>query len=144
VYFLGVPKITAEQVRAEVKRFWSIMSNKRGDQLAEAYAHESTVFSSTGARPEPGRLAAARRQREYFQPLTTVTTTLGLIEVALLGEDAAVASYTFQFHASKVASAKGGVVEEIIEHGRGTQVFLLEPDGTLRIVHEHLSSVDKL
>jgi ketosteroid isomerase-like protein len=141
---LVVAKLTPEQVRAEVKRFWTIFSNKRADQLEEVYAHESTVFSSTGARPEPGRLAAARRQREYFQPLTTVTTTLGLIEVVMLGEDAAVASYTFQFHASKVASAKGGVVEEIIEHGRGTQVFVLEPDGTLRIVHEHLSSVDKL
>ncbi|HUK86744.1 MAG TPA: hypothetical protein VLT85_03690 [Terriglobales bacterium] len=143
MYFLGVTKITAEQVRAEVKRFWTVMSSKRADQLAEVYAHESTVFSSSGARPEPGRLAAARRQREYFQPLTTVTTTLGMIEVVLLGESAAVASYTFQFHASKVATAAGGTVEEIIEHGRGTQVFQLEPDGSLRIVHEHLSSVDK-
>ena len=144
MYFLGVAKITAEQIRAEVKRFWTIMSGKRADQLAEIYAHEATVFSSSGSRSEPGRLAAARRQREYFQPLTTVTTTLGLIEVVLLGESAAVASYTFQFHASKVASAVGGVVEEIIEHGRGTQVFVLDPDGNLRIVHEHLSSVDKV
>lgn len=144
MYFFGVANITAEQIRAEVKRFWSILSNKRADQLAEVYAHESTVFSSTGARPEPGRLAAARRQREYCQPLTTVTTTLGMIEVALLGESAAVASYTFQFHASRVATAKGGVVEEIIEHGRATQVFQLDPDGNLRIVAEHLSGVDKL
>lgn len=137
-------KLTAEQIRAEVKRFWTVLSGKRADQLAEAYAHESTVFSSTGARPEPGRLAAARRQREYFQPLTTVNIDLGPIEVVLLGEQAAVASYTFKFHASKVASTKGGVVEEVIEHGRGTQVFVLEPEGSLRIVHEHLSSVDKL
>jgi ketosteroid isomerase-like protein len=139
-----VTKITPEQVREAVKHFWSIMSSKRADLLAEIYAHESTVFSSSGARPEPGRLAAARRQREYFQPLTTVTTALGMIEVTLLGDSAAVASYTFQFHASKVATARGGVVEEMIEHGRGTQVFVLEPDGSLRIVHEHLSSVDKL
>lgn len=136
--------ITAEQVRAEVKRFWSILSNKRADLLADVYAHEANVFSSSGSRPEPGRLAAAPRQREYFQPLTTLTIALGVIDVVLLGEHAAVASYTFQFHASKVASTKGGVVEEIIEHGRGTQVFVLEPDGVLRIVHEHLSSVDKV
>lgn len=144
MYFFRVAKITPEQVREAVKRFWSIMSSKRADQLAEVYAHESTVFSSTGARPEPGRLAAARRQREYFQPLTTVTTSLGMIEVALLGDSAAVASYTFQFHASRVATAKGGVAEEIIEHGRGTQVFQLDADGNLHIVAEHLSSVDKM
>ncbi len=141
---LDVAKLTPEQIRAEVKRFWTILSNKRADQLAEVYAHECTVFSSSGARPEPGRLAAARRQREYCQPLTTVNVDLGPIEVVLLGEQAAVASYTFQFHASKVASTKGGVVEEVIQHGRGTQVFALDGDGSLRIVHEHLSSVDKL
>ena len=137
-------KITPDQIRAEVKRFWSVLSGKRADQMAEVYAHEATVFSSSSARSEPGRLAAARRQREYFQPLTTVNIDMGPIEVALLGDHAAVASYTFRFHASKVASTKGGVVEEIIEHGRGTQVFVLEPDGALRIVHEHLSSVDKI
>ncbi len=140
--FPAVEKLTAERVRSEVQRYWNLFSSKSADQLTELYLPEATVFGSDSTRSEPGRLAAARRRREYFQPLTTVTTKLGTIEVHLLGPEYAVASYTFEFHASKVASATGRT-DENIRNGRATQVFQLDPEAGLRIVHEHFSAVDR-
>lgn len=136
-------KLTAEQIKAEVHRFWNSFSNKMSDQLMEFYAPEASVFGSSSTRSEPGRLAAARRQREYFHAKSTIRATPGLIDVVMLGDYAAVANYTFQFHASKVAGSFGAAVEEDIRNGRASQVFAYDPDGKLRIVHEHLSHVDK-
>ena len=133
-----MPKLTVEEVKSAVERFWNAFSTKSEDVLADFYGHESTVFGSSAVRAEPGRLAATRRKREYFHPNTTVKATLGPIEVLLLGETSAVASYTFQFQASRVASATG-ISEEKFEHGRASQVFAYDLDGKLRIMHEHLS-----
>ena len=139
-----MPKLTVDQVRAEVVRFWNVFANKDSEALAEFYAHESSVFGSSATRSEPGRLAATRRQREYFGAHSSVKATTGMIEVLILGDgSAAVADYTFQFHASKVMTALGTPTEENIKHGRATQVFAYDPDGKLRIMHEHLSTVDK-
>jgi len=69
---------------------------------------------------------------------------LGAIEVVMLGDESAVASYTFQFHATKVANLLGKGKEEDIQQGRATQVFTRDVEGKLRIVHEHLSTVDHL
>ncbi len=130
--------MTAEQIQNEVGRFWNLFNSKSAEGLEEFYAHESTVFGSTAIRPEPGRLAAMRRQREYFEPQTTVAVTVGPIDVLVLG-NVAIASYTFKLHARKVASITGKQVDEEIEHGRATQVFAADPEGRPRIVHEHLS-----
>ena len=131
--------LNAEQIRAEVRRFWQVFEAKQADALADFYAHESTVFGSASTRPEPGRLAAARRQREYFHRQATVKAEAGVIDVVLLGDTAAVASYGFKFRATGVAGALGKQEDEDITSGRATQVFALDPDGKLRIVHEHLS-----
>ncbi len=139
-----MPKLTAELIRAEVTRFWKVFCEKDSVSLAEFYGHESSVFGSSSARSEPGRLAAARRQREFFGAHSTLKATMGPIEVQVLADgSAAVADYTFSFHASKVMTAIGGTTEEHIKQGRATQVFAYDPDGKLRIVHEHLSHVDK-
>ena len=45
---------------------------KDAEALAGFYAHESSVFGSAATRSEPGRLAATRRQREYFGAHSTV------------------------------------------------------------------------
>lgn len=137
-------KLTADEVQAEVRRFWSIFAGKSPEGLKGFYAGESSVFGSSSTRPEPGSLAAARRQREYFTPQTTLKVQLGTIDVVMLGADSAVASYTFQLHATKVASLLGKGQDEDIRQGRATQVFLRDVEGKLRIVHEHLSSVDHL
>jgi ketosteroid isomerase-like protein len=139
-----VQKLTAEQVKGEVLRFWNAFTDKAANQLMEFYASESTVFSSVSNRSEPGRLAAARRQREYFHAKSSLRATVGTIDVILLGDTAAVASYTFQFHASKVASTLGHASEEDIRNGRATHVFALDPDGKVRIMHEHFSAIEKV
>ena len=136
-------KLTTEHVQGEVLRFWNAFSSKNAAQLKEFYAPESSVFSSVSNRSEPGRLAAARREREYFNAKSTVRSTLGPVEVILLGEHAAVASYNFQFHASRVSGSLGSQVQENIEHGRATQVFAYDIEGKLRIMHEHLSALEK-
>jgi ketosteroid isomerase-like protein len=133
-------KLTAEQVRSEVNRFWSTFSTKAEEKLGDFYAPNSSVFGSDATRTEPGRLAATRRKREYFQEGTSVHVSLSPIEVTLLGDNVAVAAYTFRFEASHVHHGLGQEDEDI-QHGRATQVFTLEPDGRLLIVHEHLSAV---
>jgi ketosteroid isomerase-like protein len=138
----AVAAINPEQVRAEVTRYWAAFTSKSPDLLEECYSTDATVFSSTAHRAEPGRLAATRRKREYFHAQTKVRVQLGYIEVQAIGEQAAVASYTFEFHASKVSGALGRAVEEDIEHGRATQVFVRDAEGHLRIVHEHFSAVN--
>ncbi len=128
----------ADQIRTEVSRFWNRFTSKSEEGLEEFYAHESSVFGSTATRLEPGRLAAIRRHREYFQPETAVHVSLSPVEVMVLGE-IAVASYTFELHATNVAGPLGKPMDEHIQHGRATQVFAREADGRFRIAHEHLS-----
>ncbi|MGH9522958.1 MAG: nuclear transport factor 2 family protein [Terriglobales bacterium] len=133
--------MTAEQVRDEVRRYWGAFSSKSAENVDGFYLPEAVVFGSSSARAEPGRLAATRRKREYFHSESHISVQLGAIEVQMLGEEAAVASYTFRFHASNVAGALGRTVEEKIEHGRVTQVFVSGGDGRLAIVNEHISVI---
>lgn len=136
-------EITVEEIRAEVARFWAAFTSKASDVVDGFYLPDSSVFSSLSARAEPGRLAATRRKREYFHTQSSIRVQLGPIDVQILGHAAAVASYNFEFHASRVAGALGKRVEEDIEQGRATQVFVLQSDGRLSILHEHLSFVPK-
>ena len=135
--------ISAEKVRNEVERFWSAFSSKAADVIEAFYLPESTVFSSVSSRAEPGRLAATRRKREYFHPQSRIRVQLGRIEVQLIGDLTAVASYTFEFHASRVMGALGKDVEEDIQNGRATQVFVEQSDGQVCILHEHLSYIPR-
>jgi ketosteroid isomerase-like protein len=129
--------LNPEMVRAEVGRFWSAFLGKHGEELSGFYASESSVFGSLSHRPEPGRLAAARRIREYFGRLCVLRSHTGPIEVIMLGDSAAVASYIFEFHAEMNATVAGK--PEHILQGRCTQVFALDTDGQLKIFHEHMS-----
>ena len=135
--------ISVEQVRAEVARFWGAFTGKLSDEIEKFYLPDSAVFSSIAHRAEPGRLAATRRKREYFHPQSRIRVQLGPIEVQTVGDSAAVASYNFEFHATRVMGALGKAVEEDIEHGRATQIFEQQPDGRLCILHEHLSYIGK-
>jgi ketosteroid isomerase-like protein len=131
--------LTADTVRAEVTRFWNVFTSKAPELLESFYAPDASVFASSTVRSEPGRLAVARRRREYFDKQTTVRVQIGAIDVQLLGEQAAVASYAFSFHASWVAAGVGKAIQEDLEHGRATHVFVLDSEDQLQIVHEHLS-----
>ncbi len=129
--------LSPDAIRSEVSRFWNAFSDKDVERLQEFYAHESVGFGSGSTRTEPGRLAATRRHREYFANSAPIKVTVGGIDIVMLHESAAVATYTFQFQA--VRSTATGKVDENIRNGRASHVFAFDPDGKLRIFHEHLS-----
>lgn len=128
-----------EQVRTEVARWWQAFLARSSETLDEFYAPLATVFSSDGHRTEPGHLAVMRRRREYFQPQCVFRVSLGPVEVQMLEDAAAVASYTFRLQATRMAGMLGRTQEETIDHGRATQVFARDGEGNLRIIHEHFS-----
>jgi len=135
-----VATLTPEEVRSEVSRFWNVFTSKAQEQLEEFYASDATVFGSSALRAEPGRLAVARRRREYFQKQTSVRVSVGSVDVQFVNETCAIASYTFRFDAIMVSGGIGKSSEEHLEHGRATQVFQRDSEGRLRILHEHLSA----
>ncbi len=129
--------LSPELVRTEVARFWNAFSAKQLEALQDFYAHESVGFGSSATRSEPGRLAATRRQREYFSSSGPIKSTLSNLDVVMVGDTAAVATYTFEFHATRTTAT--GKSEEHIRNGRATQVFGYDAEGRLRIFHEHFS-----
>jgi len=132
-------KLSTEDVQQAVKRFWGTFQTKSEAALNSFYAPGSTVFQVGMGRTEPGRLGAMRRAREYFQAGTRLHLKLGAIDVFLLGNEAAVASYTFQFEASGRDLGGGKRVDEKLALVRATHVFVRDERGVLRIAHEHLS-----
>src|SRR5260370_17006101 len=132
-------KISTDQVKAEVKRFWETFASKSAEQLSDFYAPHASVFGSSSPRSEPGRLAATRRQREYFHDRASARANTSMLDLVLLDDHIAIATYNFEFHATQVAAAHTNTnsVKEDITNGRATQDFALEPDGRLRIVHAH-------
>jgi ketosteroid isomerase-like protein len=132
-------RLTAELIKREVERFWHTFQAKDAEALHQFYAPEATVFGSSSARPEPGRLASARRQREYFHSKTVVRVNLGNMDVLLLGDHSGVCGYSLDFDASRVAVGVEVEAEEHIRQGRVSQVFSYDSDDRLRIVHEHIS-----
>jgi ketosteroid isomerase-like protein len=133
-------RVTQDQVRAEVSRFWNLFVSKSPALLEDFYAADATVFATSSRRAEPGRLAVARRRREYFDRQTSVRVQVGDVEVQLIDEFGAIASYTFQFHASRVTKGLGNSIEERLSPGRATQVFVVDSENQLRILHEHFSA----
>jgi len=132
-------KLSADDVRKGVELFWSTFLSKHEEALNEFYAPGSTVFQIAMARSEPGRLGAMRRSREYFKPETRMELKLSPIDVVLCGDDAGVASYTFQFQATGRDLGGGKRAEEKLETVRATHVLHRDASGKLRIVHEHFS-----
>ena len=64
------------------------------------------------------------------------------IEVNILADNVAVATYTSRWYASSMfETAMVTTSDKAVRDGRGTQVFVLDPDGKSRIVHEHLSDI---
>lgn len=132
-------KVTNEDIRKAVELFWSTFLAKSEDQLNSYYAQGSMVFQIAMGRPEPGRLGAMRRAREYFRPETRMDLKVGPIDVVLIGSDAGIACYTFSFQATGRDLGGGKRAEEKIDLVRATQVFQRDVQGKMRIVHEHFS-----
>ena len=131
-------KISPEEVRTEVKRFWDILSGRSQDKLEEMYAATALVFTGKAKRSESARLAAVRRTRQ-IPKTASVRADLSAIEVQISGDDAALAAYTYSFRTTKI-QADGTRVQVDTPYGRATQVFQRDDAGALRIIHEHLSA----
>jgi ketosteroid isomerase-like protein len=135
---LVVAKLTAEDVRKAIELFWSTFLAKSEEELNDFYAPGSTVFQIAMGRSEPGRLGAMRRSREYFSPDTRMELKLSPIDVMMCGNDAGVASYTFQFQATG-RDVGGKRMAEKLETVRATHVMHRDTSGKVRIAHEHFS-----
>ncbi|HEV3317891.1 MAG TPA: hypothetical protein VG488_13015 [Candidatus Angelobacter sp.] len=136
---LIVENISPEQVRAEVRRFWKVYCSKRQDEFADLYFPDATVLEIDARRVEPALLMVARRARELFSPLSSLNAELGSIDVQILEPGVAVASYGLHFHLVRVV-ANGKRFESDMPVTRVTHVFQRDQNGTLRIIHEHMSA----
>lgn len=132
-------RVTNEEIRKAVELFWSTFLTKSEDRLNSFYAQGSMVFQIAMGRPEPGRLGAMRRAREYFGPETRMELKLSPIDVVLIGDDAGIASYTFSFQATGRDAGAGKRAEEKLDLIRATHVFQRDAQGKMRILHEHFS-----
>jgi ketosteroid isomerase-like protein len=131
-------RLTTDDVRKAVELFWATFLAKSEEELNDSYAPGSTVFQIAMGRSEPGRLGAMRRSREYFHADTRMELKLSPIDIVLCGNDAGVASYTFQFQATG-RDVGGKRTAEKLETVRATHVMHRDASGRLRIAHEHFS-----
>ena len=131
-------RISDGQVRAQVQKFWGILSGKSSGNLEAFYSQDAIVFSGKSKRSEPAQLAAARRTRHLSGPVSDTNADLGQLEIQVVG-DVAIASYIYQFQEARSAK-DGSRMEKKTLYGRATQIFRLDDTGVLRIVHEHLSA----
>lgn len=135
----NVMNISAEDVRVRVREFWRLYCTKSASGFAEMYFSDATVLEADNRRVEPARLMLARRGRELFSPGASVEATLGSIDVQILDDGVAVASYHFHFRCIRTMATGKRLLSD--NPGmRATQVFQRDEHGVLRILHEHLSS----
>jgi len=132
-------KISSEDVRKEVHRFWAILSGNLADKLEEMYSPTAIVFTGKAKRSESAKLMAARRSRKLPGPALASVAEVGSMDIQIVGNDVAIAAYTYSFNTQKIL-VNGSKVQINTLLGRATQIFQRGEDGALRIVHEHLSA----
>jgi ketosteroid isomerase-like protein len=130
---------SADEVRAVVQKFWEFFIRKSKSQFDEQYSPSATVFAADARRGESARLMLVRRARELFGAGSAVGAKLDAIDVQILRDDLAVASYSFHFNVTR-SLPNGKRVSVDVPFGRATQVFQRDASGNLRIIHEHMSS----
>jgi hypothetical protein len=97
--------ISTPQVEAAVQRYWRVLMDKMAAEMESFYTYDSTVFNPFSSRMEPGRVSAARKEREYFTANTTFYAEIARpINVQLLADNIAVASYPFRWVAHNMES----------------------------------------
>lgn len=136
-------RLSKAEIESAVRRFWELFAAKKIDQWQGFYADVALVFGTGSKRPEPARLVVLRRQREYLAGETKMNIEVRNVEVEFLGNDHAVAAYLLRLDAEQIAklSASGQKEhEEHLENARVTHIFCRHQDGSLRIVHEHISA----
>ena len=133
--------VSPDEVRAEVRRFRQVFSTKAKTEFAQFYLPSATVFAANAPRMERARLMIVRRARELFGPKSSVGAKLGSVDVQILGTDLAIASYPFHYSVTRTLP-NGRRYWLDVPFGRATQIFQRDPNGALRIIHEHMSSAD--
>ena len=129
-------QISSDKVRAEINRFWLILSGKSHDKLEDLYSADAIVFTGKAKRPEPAMMAIARRTRRA--PSSGSTAEVGTLELQIAG-GVAVASYTYKYQEARTGG-DGAKSQRSTLYGRATQIFQMDTKGALKIVHEHLSA----
>ncbi|MGE5324695.1 MAG: nuclear transport factor 2 family protein [Actinomycetota bacterium] len=126
-----------------MRRFWELFAAKKTEQWQTCYSDVATVFGTASKRPEPARLVVLRRQREYLSSATKMRINVGRVDVEVIGPDCAVAAYLLHLDAEQIAKASAAgqrEQEEHLENARVTHVFQRHSNGSLLIVHEHISA----
>lgn len=137
------PRLNKIEIEAAVRNFWELFAAKKTEVWQKFYADVALVFATGSKRPEPARLVVLRRQREYLASAAKMRIEVRNIDVELLGSDCGVAVYMLRLDAEQIAkpSASGAKDhEEHLENARVTHVFSRLEDGSLKIVHEHISA----
>jgi ketosteroid isomerase-like protein len=129
--------ISAPDVSAQVQRFWNAYCHGSKDALEQMYLPSAIVFAPFARRSEPAQLTLARRLRKFSNRTSSMSAEPGAIDVQIAG-DAAIASYPYHFHLLKTNS-DGSRLDLDAPYSRATQIFQLDQNGVLRIVHEHFS-----
>lgn len=140
----GATKITAERVQAFVHEYWRVLMDKTPGALEKLYRYDSTVFNPFEHRTESGRVSATRKEREYFEhKITFRAEVTSPVDVFLLSDDVAVATYTFRWEASGMVdtSSAGKQFKKSLRNGRATEVITLDFEGRMCIVHQHHSDI---
>lgn len=135
--------LSESEVEAAVRRFWELFAAKKTEQWQTCYSDVATVFGTASKRPEPARLVVLRRQREYLSSATKMRINVGRVDVEVIGPDCAVAAYLLHLDAEQIAKASAAgqrEQEEHLENARVTHVFQRHSNGSLLIVHEHISA----
>jgi len=132
-------KISAEEVRDAVSKFWKVFAAKSKKEFEDLYFPNSTVFSSTAPRTEPGRLMVARRIRQFVESPVVLKAEIGSMEVQCISANVAIACYVFAFEMTRTNRDKT-CTRHTAPFSRATQIFQRDEHGALRIIHEHMSS----
>lgn len=130
--------LSPDQVRAQIERFWKVMSGKSKDRLEDFYAPGAIVFTGKARQPEPAAAALGRRARQLASASAATSAEVGEMDIRIAAAEYAIATYTYRFHDTR--AGQGGVSQRHTLFGRATQIFHQEKDGRLLLVHEHLSA----
>jgi hypothetical protein len=107
------------------------------------YSYDSMVFNAFSPRAEPGRVFATHREREYFKPQSTYRAEVtGAIEVQILADNVAVATYTMRSYGMNLEDQiLGRRFNRKVSDGRATHIFIFDSEGNLLIAHQHVSDI---
>jgi ketosteroid isomerase-like protein len=134
--------VTKAEIESAVQAYWKTLAAKEAVRQQNFYADSATVFATNSKKLEPARLVLLRRQREYLTTITRTSVQVGEIQVEIIGPGHALAAYIIQLdakHVAKASSAGQQGAEEHLENARVTHLFQRQHDGSLAIVHEHIS-----